>query len=157
YNFQGTSAYLAVVITSSVIAFILPTFTEAVPRGSVTPIQSAGILILTLAMYVVFLPIQIGRHRHFFVEAESPETLAATPASDVGPGSDDATVDRGAIGKLTLLLIAGVLPVLLLAPSLTVLLDFASERLGTPPALGGVFLALIVISPKMISAIKAGY
>ena len=39
---------------------------------------------------------------------------------------------------------------------LTTLLDFASDRLGTPPALGGVILALIVVSPKMISAMKAG-
>ena len=157
YNFQGTSAYLAVVITTSVIAFILPTFTEAIPRGSVTAVQSAGILILCLAMYVVFLPIQVGRHRHFFVEAESHDTLAATPAGKVGPGSGATTAATGTLGKLTLLLVAGVLPVLLLASSLTVLLDFASERLGTPPALNGVFLALIVISPKMISAIKAGY
>ena len=157
YNFQGTSAYLAVVITSSVIAFILPTYTEAIPRGSVTAVQSAGILILTLAMYITFLPIQVGRHRHFFVEADSPHTLAAAPAGSVGLGSGETTAERRGIGKLTLLLVAGVLPVLLLAPSLTVLLDFASERLGTPPALGGVFLALIVISPKMISAIKAGY
>jgi Ca2+:H+ antiporter len=155
YNFQGTSAYLAVVITTSVIAFILPTYTEAIPRGSVTAVQSAGILILTLAMYVVFLPIQVGRHRHFFVEAESPHTLTATPAANLGPGSGDTSsnVATGAIGKLTLQLIAGVLPVLLLAPSLTVLLDFASKKFGTPPALAGVFLALIVISPKMISAI----
>ena len=46
---------------------------------------------------------------------------------------------------------------LLLAKYLTVLLDHASTRLGTPPALSGVLLALIVISPKLISAVKAGF
>src|SRR5262245_1505473 len=50
YNFQGTSAYLAVVITLSVLAFILPTYTEAAPRGSVTSVQAAGIMILTLGI-----------------------------------------------------------------------------------------------------------
>ena len=157
YNFQGTSAYLAVVITTSVIAFVLPTYTEVIPRGSVTTVQSAGILILMLAIYATFLPIQVGRHRHFFVEADSPHTLTATPAGSVGAGGSESKTAKGTIGKLTLLLVAGVLPVLLLAPDLTVLLDHASEKLGTPPALAGVFLALIVISPKMISAIKAGY
>ena len=39
---------------------------------------------------------------------------------------------------------------------LTALLDYGSSKLGAPPALGGVLLALIVISPKMISAVKAG-
>src|SRR5262245_6868976 len=143
YNFQGTSAYLAVVITTSVIAFVLPTYTEAVPRGSVTAVQSAGIMILCLGLYAVFLPIQVGRHRHFFVEAESKHTLSATPAPNAGLGSAGTNAGRGTVGRLTLLLLAGVLPVLLLATSLTVLLDFASEKLGTPPALGGMFLALI--------------
>ena len=32
YNFQGTSAFLAVVITLSVLGFILPNYTEATPR-----------------------------------------------------------------------------------------------------------------------------
>ena len=32
YNFQGTSAYLAVVITLSVLGFILPNYTEATPQ-----------------------------------------------------------------------------------------------------------------------------
>ena len=54
------------------------------------------------------------------------------------------------------MLVAGVVPILLLGKYLTTLLDYASNKLGTPPALGGVILALIVVSPKMISAVKAG-
>lgn len=57
---------------------------------------------------------------------------------------------------LALQLLAGVVPVLLLGKYLTALLDFASDQLGTPPALGGVILALIVVSPKLVSSIKAG-
>src|SRR5262245_53055887 len=69
YNFQGTSAYLAVVITLCVLGFILPNYTEATPRGSVTTLQAAAIVIVSLAIYVTFLLTQIGRHQHFFVEA----------------------------------------------------------------------------------------
>jgi Ca2+:H+ antiporter len=157
YNFQGTSAYLAVVITLSAIAFILPTYTEATPRGSVTSVQSAGIMVVTLAMYFTFLLIQVGRHQHFFVEPDPGSNVKAEPSakaeSDRDPSSKAGT---GEIGKLALLLVAGVVPVLLLGKYLTTLLDHASAKLGTPPALGGVILALIVVSPKMISSIKAG-
>ena len=44
YNFQGTSAFLAVVITLSVLGFVLPSYTKATPAGSLTNIQAAGII-----------------------------------------------------------------------------------------------------------------
>jgi Ca2+:H+ antiporter len=158
YNFQGTSAYLAVVLTLCVLGFILPNYTEATPHGSVTNVQAAGIMIVTLGIYITFLLIQIGRHQHFFVEPDpasnvKTEPAAPAPASSSEPASE---TKKGGIGKLGLLLVAGVVPVLLLGKYLTTLLDFASSKLGTPAALGGVIIALIVVAPKMISAVKAG-
>jgi Ca2+:H+ antiporter len=158
YNFQGTSAFLAVVITLSVLGFVLPSYTKATPAGSLTNIQSAGIIAVTVFIYITFLLIQIGRHKHFFVERELSEEAEAETRGDAAPGGGDPQPkpDPGAIGKLALLLVAGVVPILLMGKYLTTLLDLAGDRLGTPPALGGVILALIVVSPKMISAIKAG-
>jgi Ca2+:H+ antiporter len=150
YNFQGTSAFLAVVITLSVLGFILPNYTKAIPAGSVTNVQAAGIVIVTLFLYVTFLLIQIGRHKHFFEESE------ASGKAEAGSSDPTSKLQMGDIGRLALLLVAGVVPILLLGKYLTTLLDYASNKLGTPPALGGVILALIVVSPKVISAVKAG-
>ena len=150
YNFQGTSAFLAVVITLSVFGFILPNYTKATPQGSVTNVQAAGIMIVTLFIYITFLLIQIGRHKHFFVEPkDSGNEQIASSAPPPKPA-------KGGIGLLALLLVAGVVPILLMGKYLTTLLDHASNKLGAPPALGGMILALIVVSPKMISAVKAG-
>jgi Ca2+:H+ antiporter len=158
YNFQGTSAYLAVVITLCTLGFILPNYTEAKPHGSVTALQATGIIIVTLFIYVTFLLMQIGRHKHFFVEPDAASNVKTEPRPATGTGTSDSSAksDKGGIGQLTLLLLAGVVPVLLLGKYLTTLLDHASVKLGTPPALGGVIIALIVVSPKMISAVKAG-
>lgn len=154
YNFQGTSAYLAVVITLCVIGFILPNYTEAKPTGSVTTVQAAGIVIVTLFIYVTFLLLQIGRHQHFFVEPDPASNVKSeAPAKAAG---DAFAEKKGGIGKLAILLVAGVVPVLLLGKYLTTILDHASAKLGTPPALGGVIIALIVVSPKLMSSIKAG-
>jgi Ca2+:H+ antiporter len=150
YNFQGTSAFLAVVITLSVLGFILPNYTKATPHGSVTNIQAAGIIIVTLAMYFALLLIQIGRHKHFFEESGGPGEAEAAS------GDRASKPDKGKFGELSLILVASVVPILLMGKYLTTLLDFGSSKLGAPPALGGVILALIVISPKMISAVKAG-
>ena len=150
YNFQGTSAYLAVVMTLSVLGFILPNYTEATPHGSVTAVQATGISAVTLFIYVTFLLIQIGRHKHFFEELGASE-------NGRGESSDTAAKpESGEIGRLAMWLVAGVVPILLLGKFLTALLDHASNKLGTPPALGGVILALIVVSPKIISSVKAG-
>ena len=150
YNFQGTSAFLAVVIVLSVLGFILPNYTEAIPRGSVTNVQAAGIIIVTLVMYFTLLVIQIGRHKHFFEDAEGSGEAEATSGD---PTSKPGT---GEIGKLSLILVVSVVPILLMGkyPDHLARLRQCEARGASP--LGGVILALIVISPKMISAVKAG-
>ena len=95
YNFQGTSAYLAVVITLSVLGFILPNYTEATPQGSVTNVQATGIVVVTLFIYVTFLLIQIGRHKHFFEESEASgnaEAGSSNPPSKPAKGRDRKAV-----------------------------------------------------------------
>ncbi len=108
YNFQGTSAYLAVVIMLSVLGFILPNYTEAIPRGSVTNVQAIGIAVVTLFSYLTLLLIQIGRHKHFFEESEASGNAEA--ASNPPPPKPK---QKGLV-QLSLLLIAGVVPILLL-------------------------------------------
>ena len=89
YNIQGTSAYLAVVITLCVLGFILPNYTKATPLGSVTTVQAAGIMIVTLGIYVTFLLIQIGRHQHFFVEPDPASNVKTEPSGKAEVGSSD--------------------------------------------------------------------
>ncbi len=148
YNLQGTSAYLAVVITLSVLGMILPNYTQAEPPGSVTNVQAAGIIVVTLFIYGTFLLIQTGRHAHFFSDAREDGEPAGAQKAGQAP-------QRG-IGKHALLLVVGLLPIVLLGKYLTMLIDHGSQQLGAPPALGGVIIALIVVSPKAISAVKAG-
>jgi len=158
HNFQGTSAYLAVVITLSVLGFILPNYTKAIPVGSVTSVQATGIIVVALVIYFTLLLIQIGRHKHYFEEAGPDGLTKAAPQDEAGASSSPASTSTGheSVGKISLLLVVTIVPVLLMGKYLTTLLDHASNVVGTPPALSGVVLALIVISPKLVSAVKAG-
>jgi len=63
---------------------------------------------------------------------------------------------KGSVARHTLLLLAGILPIVLLSGSLAKLIDRGIALLNAPSALGGVLIALIVVSPKAISAISAG-
>ena len=150
YNLQGAAAYLAVIIPLATIGLILPSFTHAEPRGSVTTIQAAAIAILTIFLYIVFLILQIGRHKHFFTEVRSG------PEGEVAGAANVDRPSKGSVSKHALLLLAGILPIVLLSGSLAKLIDRGIAILHAPPALGGVLIALLVVSPKAISAIAAG-
>lgn len=148
YNLQGAAAYLAVIIPLAVIGLILPGFTRAEPRGSVEPIQAGAIAILTVFLYAIFLVLQIGRHKHFFTDVGSAEEVAAAPDMD--------RTSKGSVPKHILMLLAGILPIILLSGSLAKLIDKGIAILNAPPALGGVLIAFLVVSPKAISAVSAG-
>jgi Ca2+:H+ antiporter len=144
YNLQGASAYLAVIIPLTVIALVLPNFTRSSPLGTLTSGQAIAFSIFTLVFYGLFLAIQTGRHRHFFV---MPDMVAAVPAH--GPAG------AGAILGHVLRLLVALLPIVLLAKQLAKILEQGLTALDAPPALGGVMIALIVFTPEGLASLRA--
>jgi Ca2+:H+ antiporter len=151
YNLQGAVAYLAVIIPLSVIALVLPNFTKAIPAGSLTFVQAAFFSLFTVLLYGIFLAIQTGRHRDFFIE---PDPNAEGAVAAVGTSGRRGS-RPGAIGWHTLLLVVTMLPIVLLAKQLAKLIDHGIAVLGAPAALGGVLIAVIVFTPEAISALRA--
>ena len=149
YNWQGASAYLGVIIPLAVISFVLPNFTESSPIGTLHPVQAVMFSIFTLTLYAVFLLIQTGRHRDFF-------TIPEGPGSDAGHGAvEHAGLNRAALLKQGIWLVASILPVVLLSKFLAKFIDTGLLRVGAPPALGGLLIAIIVLAPEAISALRA--
>jgi Ca2+:H+ antiporter len=150
YNLQGAVAYLAVIIPLSVIALILPNFTQAEPGGSLTTTQAAFFSVFTVVLYGIFLVLQTGRHRGFFVES-GPSTAAA--AASARTEVHNSTGSTAVVHSL--LLVITMLPIVLLAKQLAKLIDRGIAMLEAPPALGGVLIALIVFTPEAIAALRA--
>ncbi|AWN39676.1 calcium:proton antiporter [Methylobacterium durans] len=144
YNLQGASAFLAVLIPLSTIALIIPNFTTSTTDGTLTRFQAITFSVFTVALYAVFLLIQTGRHRDFFMDAAARKETEATERPGAGP-----------ILRHTFLLLANILPIVLLSKSLAAILDHGIAALGAPSALGGVLIAAIVFTPEAISALKA--
>ena len=151
YNLQGAVAYLAVIIPLSVFALILPNFTQAVPAGSLTLGQAVFFSLDTMLLYGIFLAIQTGRHRTFFVEPGSAGRKAETAPESSGRRG----AGLGEVAWHTLLLVVTILPIVLLAKPLAKLIDHGIAVLGAPAALGGVLIALIVFAPEAITALRA--
>jgi Ca2+:H+ antiporter len=88
----------------------------------------------------------MGRHRNYFVQAKE----------DDGGGHAEQAASRPVAVHATFL-IAYMLPVVFLTDELAKPIDYVTETLGAPLALGGVVLAVLVATPEAIGAVRAAF
>ena len=146
YNLQGAVVFLAVITSLAILSLVLPTFTSSTPDDTLTPLQGAAFALLTVILYGGFLMIQTVRHHTFF--REPVESSAAAKHEDKHAAAHST-------GYHAVLLVLTLLPVVLLSKPLAKLLNYGIEDLGAPVALGGIFIAILVLSPEGLSAYQA--
>src|SRR5216683_3151612 len=69
YNLQGASAFLAVTIPLAVLGLILPDFTSS-PGATLSRLHEIFLMVMSVALFGVFLAIQTLRHRQYFIGAD---------------------------------------------------------------------------------------
>jgi Ca2+:H+ antiporter len=143
--FDVTSAkiYLAVLFVLCSITLVLPNYTNSAPEQVYTDSQLAFVSIATIALYLLFIYTQMVLHRDYFTGERDPSDVAAPNARKI----------IVAIGLLAIALIA----VILLAKLFAVLISVGVDALGASPALKGVIVAAIVLTPEAISAVRAAH
>jgi Ca2+:H+ antiporter len=141
YNLQGANSYMGVIIPITVLTLVAPTFTRTTPGPTLSFAQGIFLSAMSVALYAVFLALQTGRHRAFFVDGEAP----------VKHGAPDGVSTRGH----ALLLVAYMAPVAVLAEQMALPMDYFIETLHAPVALGGLAMAVLVASPEALGAVRA--
>jgi Ca2+:H+ antiporter len=150
YNLKGASAYLSVIIPLTIIALVLPNFTTSTHDGTLSPVQAVMFSVLTIGLYGIFLWLQTGRHRGYFV---APDAQPIDP-KEVAHHRPQALDKKALLVHFTLLLV-NILPIVILSKSMAKILDYGIEATGAPAALGGIVIALLVFAPEGISALIA--
>jgi Ca2+:H+ antiporter len=139
----GSNLYLSVLIVMATITLIMPNYTLTSPG----PVYSAGQLgfvsVVTVLLYGVFLYTQTIRHRDYFISESSGLVDDGTPTS------------KGMLALSIVLLLVSLLAVVLLAKKFSLVVDFATARIGAPPAFAGVLVALLILLPESVAAIAA--
>lgn len=148
YNFQGANTFLAVLIPLAVLGLILPNYTTPEGTGSFSKIQMVFISLGTLGLYGAFLIIQTMRHSKFFISADDNCT-SQYEAEDHHDGAIRSVPYHACF------LILNMLPIILLSKKLAVIIDFGFAEVGAPQALGGVLVAVLVLTPECIAALSA--
>ena len=139
----GSSLYLSVLVVLATITLIMPNYTLTTPGPVYSSAQLGFVSVITLILYGVFLYIQTFRHRNYFI------------SESAGPARDAAYVSNRMLALSTALLLVSLLAVVLLAKKFSLVVDFATARIGAPPAFAGVLVALLILLPESVAAVGA--
>jgi Ca2+:H+ antiporter len=142
YNLQGANSFLAVIVPLAVLGLVLPNFTSA-PGGTLSVLHEWFLILMSVALYGIFLTIQTLRHRQFFL-AGGETVEEAPPITDLRPAAY-----HGA------LLLAYIVPIVLLSKKIAVPIDHAIGVLGAPAALAGFLVAALILAPESMAAVGA--
>ncbi len=139
---RGAVSALAVLATVSVLALVLPNYTVAVPGPVYATPQLVFVACVSLALYGLFLYVQMVRHRGDFSDPRLQEL------EDRKPG-------RREMATALLLLPIALVAVVVLAETLAPTVEHAVAQAGLPAALVGVVIAMTVLLPEGTAALRA--
>jgi Ca2+:H+ antiporter len=148
FRVHASGSALAVMTALVTLSLVLPTFTTSTPGATFSSAQLAFAGVTSLVMYGVFVFVQTIRHRDYFLpvpaeEVEDPDEVHAPAPS--------ARVALISLGLLFVCLIA----VVGLAKTVSPKLESAVESAGAPLAVVGVVIALLVLLPETVAAVRA--
>jgi Ca2+:H+ antiporter len=150
YNLLGANAFLAVIVPLSVLGLVLPNFTESSPGPTLSAFHATFLIVMSLGLYGVFLAIQNVRHRDYFIVPGSTGTL-----SEPHGGEAHGTHAVRSVGYHALLLLVYLLPLIILSEELAVPIDYGIRVLNAPAALSGFLIAVLILSPESLGAVRA--
>ena len=147
FEVEGASAYLAVLTALSVLTMVLPNYTQSSTGPTLTSGQLGFVSVVTVLLYAVFLYIQTVRHTEYFTEVHA----AALGAQPLDEGH------KAAPWKASILLVVSLLAVVLLSKTFAMSVKTGLSYVGAPDALSGFLVALLILLPEGITALRASW
>ncbi|WP_326593228.1 calcium:proton antiporter [Streptomyces sp. NBC_01294] len=175
FNAEGSGAALATVATLATLSLVLPTFTTSKPGPEFSTAQLAFAAVASLALYGLFIAVQTVRHRDYFLPVETESRPGAHEGRDgrkgqngqdgrdgqkgdgAGGGDDDHAAPptaRAALISLGLLMVA-LVAVVGDAKAVSPAIEKGVADAGLPNAVVGVIIALLVLLPETLAAVRA--
>jgi Ca2+:H+ antiporter len=144
FRVEGTTPALAVLTTLTTLTLVLPTLTTSTTGPTFSSAQLVFAGVVSLVLYGVFIFVQTGRHRDFFL----PEDVESEDAHAVPPAAFVAWL------SLALLLVS-LVAVVGLARALSPSIERAVAGAGMPQGVVGIAIALMVLMPETWAAARA--
>ncbi|UQW99807.1 ionic transporter y4hA [Streptomyces sp. RerS4] len=159
FHAEGSGAALATVATLAVLSLVLPTFTTSKPGPEFSSAQLTFAAVASLALYGLFITVQTVRHRDYFLPVDTTQATGTTPARDARAAGEDEghaepPTSRAALISLGLLLVA-LVAVVGNAKAVSPTIESGVANAGLPHAVVGVIIALLVLLPETLAAVRA--
>jgi Ca2+:H+ antiporter len=149
YNLAGANAFLAVIVPLAVLGLILPDFTLSSPGPTFSPLHATFLIVMSVGLYGVFLAIQTTRHRDYFIQ---PVPAEQNHGADAGHHHDHEV--RSVLYHAAFLPVY-LAPIVILAKKISIPINYGIHVFHAPPALGGLLVSLLVLSPEAAASIRA--
>lgn len=147
FNAEGSGAALATLVSLATLCLVLPSFTTSVAGPEFSMSQLIFAAVVSLALYSLYVSTQTGQHRDFFLPVTTDGKV--TPDHHAPPAST-----RDALVSLGLLLVA-LVAIVGLAKVESPAIEAGVAAVGFPPAFVGVVIALLVLLPESLAAVRA--
>jgi Ca2+:H+ antiporter len=145
FRVQGVGPALAALLALSALSLVLPTFTTSSPGGTYTSSQLVFVSLTSLALWGVFTFFQTVRHRDYFLPEDDLENTHA-----------HAEPPTWFTANLSLLALVVCLVVVVgLAKQLSPTIESTLRAWGAPQTLVGIVIALLVLMPETLAALRA--
>ena len=144
FQVQGASAALAVLAALTTLALILPNYAVSEPGPLYSRPQLVFAGIVSLVLYGSFVFVQTVRHRDYFLPFESDDQETHAP-----PPTGRTTALSAALLVVSLVAIVG------LAKVLTPAVELGIASLDMPKAVVGIIIAVLVLLPESLAALRA--
>ena len=148
FNAEGAGAALATVTTLSTLSLVLPTFTTSTPGPQFSTPQLVFAAVTSLLLYLLFVSVQTGRHRDYFLQVDLEGGLLET-GDHAEPPSRRATT-----WSLVLLMVA-LVSVVGNAKMVSPTIERGIVAAGLPLSVVGVIIALLILLPETLAAVRA--
>lgn len=145
FRVQGIGPALATLVALSTFSLVLPSFTTSSTEGTYTASQLVFVALSSLALWAAFTFFQTIRHRDYFLPQDAGDNTEAHAAP---PGNAQAALSL-------LALLACLVAVVGLAKQLSPTIEAAVRNWGAPQTLVGIVIALLVLMPETLAALRA--
>ena len=145
YNDDSSRTYGVMILTAMGISMIVPEF---IPDAK-WHYYSAFTIVAMIALYALFLRMQVGRHSYFF-SYSYPRTEKKIAAAEAEEHHEEESTTTSIV---TILI--GVVLIGMLAEFMSAFMDTGLKGTGAPPAIAAIVVAAISAAPEILTALRA--
>jgi Ca2+:H+ antiporter len=154
YNMKSTNSFFSMIIGITGIGLFLPLL---IPMKSYAMFE-IFLVIACMLLYIFFLRMQSKEHSYYFKFDNIIQNNSVNKKESNHHQEQHNLPPRNKINTLYhfVMLAATIAAISILAESLSVFVDDGIEKLHLPAGIAGLIIALIIVSPEGLTAIRAG-